>query len=330
MPTCGMRRRTFLAALGSASVFPFSARAQQPAVPIVGCLVNGSPQDTDFSVAPFQKGLGELGYVDGENVAIEYRWASGHNERLPALAAELVSLPVAVIAALNGSASALALKALTKSIPIVFQTGGDAAELGVLTNLNRPEGNLTGVSGITNFLVAQQLDLLRQLSPKATTFALLTNPASPNARRLVELTQAAARSIGCDLLLVTASNDAELDAAFATLAERRPGGVVVPTNALFQTERRRVVALAAQYKIAAIYDTREFAEAGGLISCGGGADRFRQVGVYVGRILRGARPADLPVVRPSKFELVINLKAAKAIGLDLPPAIRSLADTVIE
>src|SRR5215831_9119415 len=284
MPTCGMRRRTFLAALGSASVFPFSARAQQPAVPIVGCLVNGSPQDTDFSVAPFQKGLGELGYVDGENVAIEYRWASG-----------------------------LALKALTKSIPIVFQTGGDAAELGVLTNLNRPEGNLTGVSGITNFLVAQQLDLLRQLSPKATTFALLTNPASPNARRLVELTQAAARSIGCDLILVTASNDAELDAAFATLAERRPGGVVVPTNALFQTERRRVVALAAQYKIAAIYDTREFAEAGGLISCGGGADRFRQVGVYVGRILRGARPADLPVVRPSKFELVINLKTAKAL-----------------
>src|SRR5215470_928717 len=330
MPTCGMRRRTFLAALGSASVFPFSARAQQPAVPIVGCLVNGSPQDTDFSVAPFQKGLGELGYVDGENVVIEYRWASGHNERLPALAAELVRLPVAVIAALNGSASALALKALTKSIPIVFQTGGDAAELGLLTNLNRPEANLTGISGITNFLVSQQLGLLRQLFPRATSFALLTNPASPNAKRLVQLTQATAKSIGCDLMLVTANNEDELDAAFATLAERRPGGVVVPTNALFQTERRRVVMLAAKYKVAAIYDTREFAEAGGMISCGGGADRFRQVGVYVGRILRGAKPADLPVVRPSKFELVINLKAAKALGLDLPPAVLSLADAVIE
>jgi putative ABC transport system substrate-binding protein len=324
-----MRRRAFLAALGSATVFPLAARAQQP-VPIVGCLVNGSSQDTDFSVAPFQRGLGELGYVDGENVVIEYRWASGHNERLPALAAELVSLPVAVIAALNGSASALALKALTKSIPIVFQTGGDAAELGLLTNLNRPEANLTGVSGITNFLVSQQLGLLRQLFPRATSLALLTNPASPNAKRLVQLTQAAAKSIGCDLMLVTANNEDELEAAFATLAERRPGGVVVPTNALFQTERRRVVMLAAKYKVAAIYDTREFAEAGGLISCGGGADRFRQVGVYVGRILRGARPADLPVVRPSKFELVINLKTAKALGLDLPPAMLSLADAVIE
>ena len=329
MPTCWMRRRAFLAALGSATVFPLAARAQQP-VPIVGCLVNGSSQDTDFSVAPFQRGLGELGYVDGENVVIEYRWASGHNERLPALAAELVSLPVAVIAALNGSASALALKALTKSIPIVFQTGGDAAELGLLTNLNRPEANLTGVSGITNFLVSQQLGLLRQLFPRATSLALLTNPASPNAKRLVQLTQAAAKSIGCDLILVTANNEDELDAAFATFAERRPGGVVVPTNALFQTERRRVVMLAAKYKVAAIYDTREFAEAGGLISCGGGADRFRQVGVYVGRILRGAKPADLPVVRPSKFELVINLKAAKALGLDLPPAVLSLADAVIE
>jgi putative tryptophan/tyrosine transport system substrate-binding protein len=329
MPSCGMRRRAFLAALGSVTIYPLAARAQQP-VPIVGCLVNGSPQDTDFSVAPFQKGLGEFGYVDGENVVIEYRWASGHNERLPALAAELVSLPVAVIAALNGSASALALKALTKSIPIVFQTGGDAAELGLLTNLNRPEANLTGVSGITNFLVAQQLDLLRQMFPRANSFALLTNPASPNAKRLVQLTQAAAKSTGRDLMLVTASNDEELEAAFAKLAERRPGGVVVPTNAFFQTERRRVVMLAAQYKIPAIYDTREFAEAGGLISCGGGADRFRQVGVYVGRILRGAKPADLPVVRPSKFELVINRKAAKALGLDLPPAVLSLADAVIE
>jgi putative ABC transport system substrate-binding protein len=212
----------------------------------------------------------------------------------------------------------------------VFQTGGDAAELGLLTNLNRPEANLTGVSGITNFLVAQQLDLLRQMFPRANSFALLTNPASPNAKRLVQLTQAAAKSTGRDLMLVTANNEDELDAAFATLAERRPGGVVVPTNALFQTERRRVVMLAAKYKVAAIYDTREFAEAGGLISCGGGADRFRQVGVYVGRILRGARPADLPVVRPSKFELVINLKTAKALGLDLPPAMLSLADAVIE
>jgi putative tryptophan/tyrosine transport system substrate-binding protein len=330
MPTHGMRRRDFAAALGSATLWPLLARAQPQALPMVGCLVNGSKEDTDFLIAPFHQGLGELGYVEGENVAIEYRWASGHNERLSALAAELVSLPVGVIAALNGSASALAVKALTNSIPIVFQTGGDAAELGLLRNLNTPEGNLTGVSGITNFLVAQQLDVLRQLSPNAKSFALLTNPASPNAKRLVQLTQAAAKSIDRDLILVTASDDDELDAAFATLEQRRPGGVVVPTNAFFQTERRRVVMLAANCKIAAIYDTREFAEAGGLISCGGGADRFRQVGVYVGKILRGARPSDLPVVRPSKFELVINLKTAKALGLDLPPAVLSQADAVIQ
>jgi putative tryptophan/tyrosine transport system substrate-binding protein len=330
MPNHGMRRRQFVAALGSATLWPLLARAQESATPMVGCLINGSPRDTEFLIVPFHKGLGELGYVEGENVTIECRWAEGHNERLPALAAELVRLPVAVIAALNGSASALAVKALTSSIPIVFQTGGDAAELGLLTNLNRPEGNLTGVSGITNFLVAQQLDLLRQLFPKASSFALLTNPASPNAKRLVQLTQAAARSIGRELMLLSASNDDELDAAFATLVQRRPGGVVVPTNAFFQTERRRIVTLAAEHKIAAIYDTREFAEVGGLISCGGGADRFRQVGVYVGKLLRGAKPADLPVVRPSKFELVINLNAAKALGLDLPPAMLTLADAVIQ
>ena len=219
---------------------------------------------------------------------------------------------------------------LTNSIPIVFQTGGDVAELGLVANLNRPEGNLTGVSGITNVLVAQQCDLLRELFPKAKSFALLTNPAGQNTKRLVQITQVIAKSIRRDLILAIAGNEDELDSAFAILAERRPAGVVIPTNAFFLDARERIVGLAANYGIAAIYDVREFAQAGGLMSYGQSTDRFRQVGFYVGKILRGAQPADLPVVQPSKLELVINLKAAKAIGLTLPQTLVAQADEVIE
>ena len=325
-----MKRREFIATLGGAAAWPIAARAQQLETPTVGCLINGSPRDTESLIAPFHNGLRDLGYIEGQNVAIEYRWAEGHYERLSGLAAELIDLRVAVIAALNGASSALAAKALTNSIPIVFQTGGDAAELGLVANLNRPEGNLTGVSGITNSLVAQQCDLLRELFPKAKSFALLTNPASENAKRLVQVTQVIAKSIRRDLILAIAGNEDELDSAFAILAERRPGGVVIPTNAFFLDARERIVGLAANYGIAAIYDVREFAQAGGLMSYGQSTDRFRQVGFYVGKILRGAQPADLPVVQPSKLELVINLKAAKAIGLTLPQTLVAQADEVIE
>jgi ABC-type uncharacterized transport system substrate-binding protein len=315
-----MRRREFIAGLGGAAAWPLLARAQPSAMPIIGCLINGSPADAKFLIGPFREGLADAGYVEGQNVAIEYRWAEGRNERLSALAAELVELRVAVLAA----------KKLTTTIPIVFQTGGDATELGLVTNLDRPEGNLTGVNGITDYLVTKQLDLLRQLMPRARAFALLTNPASPNARRLQAIAQAAAKTVGRELIAAAASNESEIESAFAMLAERRPGGVIIPTNALFLTERRRVVTLAANTRIPAVYDVRAFAEAGGLISYGQSTDRFRQVGVYVGKILRGATPADLPVVRPTHFELVVNRSAAKALGLDIPPAVLSQVDDVID
>jgi putative tryptophan/tyrosine transport system substrate-binding protein len=299
-------------------------------MPLVGALINGSPQDAQSLVVPFRDGLSDQGYIEGQNVAVEYRWAEGHNERLSSLAAELIELRVAVLATLYGASAALAAKALTNSIPIVFLTGGDASELGIVANRDRPEANLTGVSGITDFLVARQIGLLRALFPNGRSFALLTNPASANANRLVQITQGIAKSIRRELVMATASNVSELDSAFALLAERRPDGVVIPTNAFFLSARKRIVALAENCKLAAVYDVRDFVEAGGLISYGQSTDRFRQVGVYVGKILRGAAPADLPVVRPSKFELVVNRKAAKALNLDLPAAILSQADEVID
>jgi putative ABC transport system substrate-binding protein len=330
MPIGRIARRDFLAAGAGAAAWPLRSWAQQPAIPLVGALINGSPQDSQSLVMPFRVGLGDEGYIEGQNVAVEYRWAEGHNERLSSLAAELIDLRVAVLATLYGASAALAAKALTRSIPIVFLTGGDASELGIVANRDRPEANLTGVSGITDFLVGRQIGLLRTLFPNGRSFALLTNPASANANRLVQITQAVAKSIRRELVVATASNESELDSAFALLDERRPDGVVIPTNAFFLNARKRIVALAEGCKLAAVYDVREFVEAGGLISYGQGSDRFRQVGVYVGKILHGATPADLPVVRPSKFELVVNRKAAKALNLDLPAAILAQADQVID
>ena len=323
-------RRHFLAAAAGAAALPLRSWAQQPATPLVGALINGSPQDARSLVVPFRVGLGDEGYIEGQNVAVEYRWAEGHNERLSSLAAELINLRVAVLATLYGASAALAAKALTRSIPIVFLTGGDASELGIVSNRDRPEANLTGVSGITDFLVGRQIGLLRTLFPNGRSFALLVNPASANANRLVQITQAVAKSIRRELVMARASNENELDPAFASLAERRPDGVVVPTNAFFLSARKRIVALAEGGRLAAVYDVRDFVEAGGLISYGQSSDRFRQVGAYVGKILHGATPADLPVVRPSKFELVVNRKAAKALNLDLPATILSQADEVID
>jgi putative ABC transport system substrate-binding protein len=330
MPIGRIARRDFLAAAAAAAAWPLRSWAQQPAIPRVGALVNGSPQDAESLVGPFRVGLGDEGYIEGQNVTVEYRWAEGHNERLLSLAAELIDLRVAVLATLYGASAALAAKALTNSIPIVFLTGGDASELGLVANRDKPEANLTGVSGITDFLVGRQIGLLRTLFPNGRSFALLTNPASANANRLVQITQAVAKSIRRELVIAMASNESELDSAFALLAERRPDGVVIPTNAFFLSARKRIVALAGGCKLAAVYDVRDFVEAGGLISYGQSTERFRQVGVYVGKILHGATPADLPVVRPSKFELAVNRKAAKALNLDLPAAILSQADQVID
>ena len=330
MPTRQIMRREFLVALGSTAVWPLMSSAEQLAMPTIGCLINGMPEDAKFLIAPFCDGLRDLGYIEGENVAIECRWAKGRNERLPELAAELINLKVTVLAALYGASTALAAKALTNTIPIVFLTGGDATALGLVANPAKPEGNLTGVSGITDFLVSKQIALLRELFPRAKSIALLTNPTSPNAKRLAQITQAVAKSMELELIAVTAANEGELDQAFAFLASRHCGGVVIPTNAFFLTARQQIVTLAEKYRLATIYDVRQFAEAGGLISYGQSTDRFRQVGVYVGKILRGAKIAELPVVRPSKFEFVVNRKAAQALGLNLPPAVLSQADEVIE
>jgi putative ABC transport system substrate-binding protein len=329
MATRQIKRREFLTVLGSTAVWPLMSSAQQFA-PTIGCLINGLPGDAKFLIAPFCDGLRDLGYVEGENVAIEQRWAEGRNERLSALAAELISLQVTVLATLYGASSALAAKALTNTIPIVFLTGGDATALGLVANPDKPEGNLTGVSGITDFLVSKQVALLRELFPLTKSIALLTNPTSPNATRLAQITQAAAKSAGLELIAVTAANEVELDQAFAFLASRHSSGVVIPTNAFFLTARQQIVTLAERYRLATIYDVRQFAEAGGLISYGQSTDRFRQVGVYVGKILRGAKIAELPVVRSSKFEFVVNRRAAQALGLNLPSAVLSQADEVIE
>jgi putative tryptophan/tyrosine transport system substrate-binding protein len=330
MPIGRIARRHFIATVAGAATWPLRSWAQEPAMPLVGALINGSPQDAQSLVAPFRDGLGDQGYIEGQNVAVEYRWAEGHYDRLSPLAAELISLRVAVLATLYGGSAALAAKALTKSIPIVFLTGGDASELGIVANWDRPEANLTGVSGITDFLVARQIGLLRTLFPNGRSFALLTNPASVNASRLVQITQAVAKTIRRELVTATASSESELDSAFALLAEGRPDGVVIPTNAFFLSARKRIVTLAADCKLAAVYDVRDFVEAGGLISYGQSSERFRQVGIYVGKILHGAKPADLPVVRPSNFELVVNRKAAKALNLDLPTSVLSQADQVID
>jgi putative tryptophan/tyrosine transport system substrate-binding protein len=325
-----VRRREFIAALSGAAAWPMVARAQQAAMPVIGLLINGTSTGSESFMAPFRQGLSDAGYVEGRNLVIEYRWADGHNERLPALAAELVALHVAVIVAIAGSASALAAKRLTSTIPITFLTSGDAVELGLVASLNKPEGNLTGVSGLINSLVTKQLGLLGELLPKSVSFALLTNPASPNNRDLEGSIRAAAQTLGRELHVVSAGDESELDAAFAALADRHAGGLVVPASSFFLAQRQRIAALAADHRIPTIYAERAFVEAGGLISYGINAEVWRQLGLYTGKILRGAKPSDLPVFQPSKFELVINLKTAKALGVKVPMSMQLLADEVIE
>lgn len=327
-----MRRRDFITLFGgAAATWPVAARAQQATMPVIGFLHSTSPEPNAQLVASFLQGLKRAGYVESQNVAIEYRWAEGHYDRLPALAGELVHQKVAVIAALGGQASALAAHAATSTVPIVFDTGVDPVKLGLVASFDRPGGNATGVSMLLNEVEAKRLGVLHELVPAATTIAVLLNPSTPGADIQLRDVQSAAPPLGLKLLLLNARSDREIDAAFSTLAQQRSGALLVASSALFNGRRDQIVALAARQAIPTMYEHQEFTMAGGLISYGINlGDVYRQVGVYAGRVLAGAKPADLPVVQPTRFELVINHKTAKTLGLTIPDKLLALADDVIE
>jgi putative ABC transport system substrate-binding protein len=312
-------------------VWPLAARAQQPAMPVIGFLNTASPEPFAHLVAAFRRGLGEAGYVDGQNVAIEFRWAEGRYDRLPALAAELVRRPVAVLATSGGDPALLAARAATTTIPIVFATGGDPVALGYVASLSRPGGNLTGVTQLTSMLEAKRIGLLLELVPKADPIAVLINPDWPAAAAQLKDAQAAAASIGVRLVVLNASTESEFMPAFATLVQQRAGALTISADPFFNSRRNQLVALAARHRIPTIYEFREFAAAGGLMSYGTSlADAYHQVGTYAARILKGAKPAELPVVQSTRFEFVINLNTAKALGLEVPPGLSARADEVIE
>jgi ABC-type uncharacterized transport system substrate-binding protein len=327
-----MNRRAFIALLGGAVAWPRDARAQQPAMPVVGFLNGLGQNDRPNLPAAFRHGLGEAGYVDGRNVAIEYRFAENRLDRLPALAADLVGRKVNVIAATGGGSPILAAMAATKTVPIVFTTGGDPVQEGYVASLNRPGGNVTGVSWFTNLVAGKGLGLLVELVPNAALIALLVNPKLPETARMQSEGHEAARALGRQLLVLEASTASEINAAFATMRERRVGALLVGADPFFSSRRQQIVALAARDAIPAMYlGTREFVEEGGLTSYGNDTpDNYRRAGVYVGRILNGASPADLPVDQATKFEFLINLRTAKTLGLEVPPGLSARADEVIE
>ena len=325
-----MKRRKFIAGLG-AMAWPLAARAQQPAMPVIGFLSSRSPNESAGVIAAFRQGLGDAGFIEGQNVTIAFRWAEGRYDRLPALAAELVGLRVAVLFAAGGTPSALAAKATTSTIPIVFSAAGDPVSLGLVASLARPGGNVTGMSTLTLPLGAKGVELLKELVPKAAAMAYLVNPSNPSGEFGLREARVAADALGIQLRVLNASVADELDAAFVTLIELRVDGLIVAGEPFFDSQREKIVALAARHAVVASYAWRENVLAGGLMSYGNSqTGMYRQAAIYAGRVLTGEKPADLPVMQPTKFELVLNLKTAKALGITVPASLLARADEVIE
>jgi putative tryptophan/tyrosine transport system substrate-binding protein len=326
-----MRRREFIMALGgAAAAWPLAARAQQTAMPMVGFVNSGSPGPYAPNVAAFLQGLKEAGYVDGQNVAVEFRWAEGQNDQLPALVADLVRRPVTVIAA-TSIAAALAAKAATTTIPIIFRTGADPVGLGLVTSLNRPSGNLTGVTSLNIEVGSKRLELLHELVPTAAVMAVLVNPTNPNAERTSKDLETAAHTLGLRLRVLHARTERDLDAALASLVQVGAGGLVISPDAFFASQNENLAALSARYGIPSMHFSRDFVAAGGLMSYGGSfTESFHQTGLYVGRILKGEKAGELPVQQSTKVELVLNLKTAKALGISFPITLLGRADEVIE
>jgi len=325
-----MQRREFITFLGGAAVvWPLTARAQRPAMPVVGFLRSTSLAGSTHLVTAFSQGLKETGFVEGQNIAIEFRSAENQADRLPALVAELIRRPVAVI--VGDIPSALAAKATTATVPIIFATGADPVREGIVASLNRPGSNITGVVFFNAVLGAKRLQLLQQLVPKATTIGMLVNPNNPNTEAEKSDVQAAAQSMGRQLIIFEVSSDRDIDAAFATFVQRGANAVFVGSGSFLNSNRERVVALTARHELPAIYAQREATVAGGLMSYGASiTDAYRQAGIYAGRILKGVKPTDLPVMRSTKFQFVINLKTAKTLGLEFHPQLLALADEVVE
>jgi putative ABC transport system substrate-binding protein len=325
-----MKRREFITLLGGAAAWPLAARAEQR-LPVIGWLNGQSPAEYEGPLSAFRQGLNETGYIEHRNVGIEYRWGQGRYERLPAFAADLVRLGVSVIVAAGGYPSAPAAKNATAAIPIVFLTGNDPTKLGLVASFNRPGGNATGVSFLVNELGAKRLDLLHELIPAATVIGVLANPTNPNSEFETSDVLAAARILRLHVHVENASSERDIGAAFAHFVEQRVNALFIIADAFFIVQRDQLAALSVRHALPAIYNTRDAVAAGGLMSYGPSlTDAYRQLGVYAGRILKGEKPADMPVIQPTRFEFVINLKTAKALGLSIPPGVLAIADEIIE